>query len=104
MAARYVVRLMFEWRGGSLWCGNDAALDAFDVGPIEEVLPLSADTLRRLEELSVWHDTALDWDDPAGPSPWPPEEFERFHRAAAEILETLRAELGPEFQVEYRGI
>ncbi len=38
---RYHVRLMFEWRGGTLWGGNDAAYDAFDVGPIEDELPLS---------------------------------------------------------------
>lgn len=29
---RYHLRLMFEWGGGCLWSGNDAARDAFDVG------------------------------------------------------------------------
>jgi hypothetical protein len=101
MPPRYAIRLMFEWGGGCLWCGNDAARDAFDVGDIEDRLPLSAETRRRLEELSVWHDTALDWDDPAGPSPWTPDEDARFHAAAAEVLERIRAELGPDFQVEY---
>lgn len=104
MPPRYHLRLMFEWRCGSLWCGNAAALAAFDVGPIEDKLPLSAETLRRLEEMIVWHDTSLDWDDPAGPGPWTPEEEERFERAAAEILESIRAELGPDFQVEYRRL
>jgi hypothetical protein len=102
MTARYHVRLMFEWGGGSLWPGNDAARRAFDVDYIEDRLPLSEETRRRLEELSAWHDTSLDWDDPAGPSPWPPGEDERFERAAAEVLERVRAELGPDFQVEYR--
>jgi hypothetical protein len=101
--ARYHLKLMFEWRGGSLWAGNDAALDAFDVGEIEDKLPLSDETRQRLEELSVWHDTALDWDDPGGPSPWTPEEYERFVHAAREVLERVRTELGPEFSVEYRG-
>ncbi len=100
-APRYRLRLMFEWGGGCLWCGNQAALDAFDVGHVEDVLPLSAETRRRLEELSVWHDTSLDWDDPAGPGPWPPEEYERFGRAAGEVLERIRAELGPDFEVGY---
>jgi hypothetical protein len=104
MPARYVVRLMFEWGGGCLWCGNDAARQAFDVGSIEDRLPLSAETLRRLDELSVWHDTSLDWDDPASPGPWRPEEFERFDAAAAEILARIRAELGPDFQVDYRRL
>jgi hypothetical protein len=102
--ARYVVRLMFEWRGGTLWCGNDAALDAFDVGHIEDRLPLSPETREHLERLSVWHDTALDWDDPAGPSPWDADEEARFEAAAAEVLERVRAELGPEFEVVYRPL
>ena len=98
---RFHVRLMFEWGCGSLWCGNAAALDAFDVGPIEDRLSLSAETRRRLEELSVWHDTSLDWDDPAGPGPWSPGEYEQFDQAAQEALESVRAELGPDFLVTY---
>lgn len=101
MPPRYTVRLMFEWGGGSLWCGNDAARDAFGVGNIEDELPLSAETRRRLEELSVWHDTALNWDYPPDPGPWTPEEEARFDRAAQEILQTLRAELGSDFEVVY---
>lgn len=101
MPPRYRIRLMFEWGGGCLWCGNDAARDAFDVGDIEDRLPLSAETRQRLEELSAWHDTALDWDDPGGPSPWTPDEDARFDHAAAEVLERIRGELGPDFQVEY---
>ena len=100
---RYRLRLMFEWRGGCLWCGNDAARAAFDVGHVEDRLPLSAETLRRLEELSVWHDTALDWDDPAGPSPWTEEESARFDRAAEDVLARIRAELGSDFVIVYRG-
>ncbi|HEX8318556.1 hypothetical protein [Longimicrobium sp.] len=94
---------MFEWRGGTLWCGNDAARDEFDVGPIEDELPLTDATRQRLEELSDWHDTALNWDDPGGPGLWPPEEYDKFHQAAVEILGTIRSELGPDFRVEYRG-
>lgn len=62
MPKRFVVRLMFEWGGGCLWCGNDAALAAFDIGPIEDQLPLSPAIRNRLTELSKWHDKALDWD------------------------------------------
>jgi hypothetical protein len=100
MTPIYRVRLMFEWGGGCLWSGNEAALEAFDVGDIEDRLPLSDETRRRLDELSVWHDTSLDWDDPAGPGPWSADEYERFNRAAAEVLEIIRAELGADFQVD----
>jgi hypothetical protein len=40
MGARFAVPLMLEWGGGCLWGGNDAARERFDVGPIEDVLPL----------------------------------------------------------------
>jgi hypothetical protein len=69
-----VVRLMVEWGGGCLWCGNDSALDTFGVGPIEHQLPLTSGIRRRLEELSAWHDTALNREYPPDPSPWTPEE------------------------------
>jgi hypothetical protein len=85
VGARYVVRLMLEWGGGCLWCGNDAARDRFDVGPIEDRLPLSAETRRRLAALSAWHDTALNWDYPPDPGPWTAEASERFERAAGEV-------------------
>lgn len=99
---RYHLRLRFEWGGGCLWPRNAAARKAFDVGHVEDDLPLSDATRARLEELSVWHDSSLDWDDPAGPGPWTPGEYEDFERAAAEVLEAIRGELGPDFQVEYR--
>jgi hypothetical protein len=101
MKARYAVRLMFEWGGGTLWCGNDAARAAFDVGNIEDVLPLSPGTRQRLMELSAWHDGALNREYPPDPSPWSAEERERFESAAAELLAVVRSELGPEFEVVY---
>lgn len=51
--------------------------------------------------MSRWHDASLDWDDPAGPGPWPHTEHERFDGAVGEVLESIRGELGPDFQVEY---
>jgi hypothetical protein len=104
MDARYVIRLMFEWGGGCLWCGNDAARDRFGVGPVEEQLPLTLDTRRRLEELSAWHDGALNLDYPPDPSPWSAAERERFEPAAREVLSVVRAELGPEFEVVYQAL
>lgn len=99
--ASYALKLFFEWGGGSLWCNNEAAMAAFDAGPVEDVVPISSETRQRLTKLSAWHDTALDWNDPPGPSPWSADEKARFDLAAAEILARIRAELGSDFQVEY---
>lgn len=104
MLALYKVRLMFEWGGGCIWCGNNAALERFDVGPIEEKLSLSAATLRELEELSNWHDKALNWEYPPDPSPWSQAEFKSFKAAALSMREKLQAELGTGFEVVYESI
>jgi hypothetical protein len=104
MDAPFQLRLMFEWGGGCLWCGNDAARDRFDVGLIEDRLPLSQQTRRRLQELSAWHDGALNWDYPPDPSPWSSAERERFEQAAGDVRAVVRAELGPGFEVVYEPL
>jgi hypothetical protein len=104
MPTNFVLRLMFEWGGGCLWCDNDLALSAFGVSPIEDRLPLTSETCRHLEELSAWRDTALDWDCPPNPSPWPHGEFGRFEWAALDMLEIIRAELGSKFEVVYERL
>lgn len=95
---------MFEWGGGTLWCGNDAALERFDVGPVEDRLPISEKTRQRLNELSALHDTALNWEYPPDPGPWTKEEDERFDANANELLSAIREELGPEYEVVYEKL
>ncbi|MEP0871684.1 hypothetical protein NDA01_17875 [Trichocoleus desertorum AS-A10] len=46
-----------------------------------------------------WHDTALDWSDPLGPSPWSLEECERFNTAVSQLLALIRTELGDEYEI-----
>ena len=98
---RYKLKLMFEWGGGTIWCDDDAASDRFGVGPIEKSLPLSAATRKELEDMTAWHDTSLDWDHPPNPSPWSEEERARFDQAAAQMLQTVRNELGDGFEIRY---
>ncbi|MFD7027846.1 hypothetical protein ACFWAR_07425 [Streptomyces sp. NPDC059917] len=67
-----------------------------------ERLPLTAvlrDELGRLAEL---YQSSLDWDDPAGPSPWSGEQHASFGREADAALEALRRELGDDWSVEDR--
>ena len=95
------LRLMFEWGGGCLWCMDDATRQTFGVGPIENRLPLSAKLNARLEAHSSLHDSALNWDDPAAPSPWMPAQFADFDRAVEILMADLQAELGGRFVIEY---
>ena len=98
------VRLMFEWGGGTIRCGNDLARAKFDAGPIEDVLPISDPIRERLCDLTKWHDTALNWDYPPGPSPWSDEERTRFESAAKILLIDLQTNLGPCFEVIYEPL
>ncbi|QFZ92057.2 hypothetical protein [Synechococcus elongatus] len=100
----YAIRLSFEWGGGILWADDAASRDRFDVGAIEDQLPLSPSLRQQLDQLSLWHDTALDWDDPAGPSPWTAEESAQFEVAAQAALQALRLELGPNYSVRYQPL
>ena len=101
--AEYRLRFFFEWGGGCLWPGNDAAYRDFELGPYDALdpcpLPLSAKTLERCRRLAEWHDASLNRDDPAGPSPWPKTEWDRVNEAARHLLAAIRAELGGRFEV-----
>ena len=103
-APRTVLKLMFEWGGGCLWCVDRACSDRLGVGSVEDVLPLSDETRARLDELTAWHDESLDWAYPPDPGPWTDEESARFEAAAEEMLARLRAELGDAYEIVYRQL
>jgi hypothetical protein len=100
------IRLFFEWGGGVLWCGNEAARQRFDVGSVDDELPLSNEIRNRLHGMSAWHDTALNWNNPAGPSPWSEADDARFTEAVARLADDIRQELGPDYEIinEHRPI
>ncbi|MDE1715786.1 hypothetical protein PWG14_25290 [Chromobacterium amazonense] len=104
MAPIYQVRLMFNWYGGCLWCDNEITRSTFCVGPIEDVLPLSEATKRELSEMSIWHDQSLNQDYPPDPGPWDKEEINRFDAAAHSMMQRLRDELGPDFEIVYQPL
>jgi len=97
----YRLRFFFDYGSGvCLWTANDAARERFGDYPVLLAdLPLPAETVRDGEDLLTWYDTSLDWDDPAGPSPWGDDEFAAFRAAARAFLTRLRDELGEAFEV-----
>lgn len=97
----YKLKLMFEWGGGAIWCANNEAIKKYDVGSIEQKLPLSKEILEELHYLSELHDEALNWEYPPAPSPWTKAQFESFESQALEILHKLRVELGSKYEIQY---
>jgi hypothetical protein len=104
----YLLRFFFEWHGGCLWSGNDAATRDFGYGPLDLLdpclLPLSAATLSVCQRLSEWHDTSLNWDSPSDPGPWRQAECDRFNADVARLLAVIRGELGSAFEVIDRQV
>jgi hypothetical protein len=103
-----VLRLRFFFDAGSgtcLWAKGDAARERFGYAVALDDLPVSQNVRRALIHLCAWYDTSLDWDDPAGASPWSAEERGRFDTRATSVLAQLREALGPAFDVidESRG-
>jgi len=99
MKATYRLRFFFEWGPGSLWADNEAAYERFGVGPIEDRLQLAPQTLSLCQQMSAWHIRALNWDSPVDPGPWRQPECDEFNRATEELLNTIRLELGEDFDV-----
>jgi hypothetical protein len=96
----FQLRFSFDAGAGTcLWAASDAARERFGYAVDFDGLPVSENIRRALVHLCAWYDTGLDWDDPAGPSPWPPDEQARFDARARAVLADLRAALGPGFEV-----
>jgi hypothetical protein len=108
-----VLRLFFDHgAGGCLWAGDAATRDHFGYGPLDAgvcdpkgrmmtppALPLSPTTRALRDALLVDHLTALDPDDPGGPSPWSEDQRQSFAARVAQFSDLLQAELGPGFLI-----
>lgn len=99
MDAKYRVRFFLDWYSPYLWAANEPARRDFGYGVDPDRYPLSEQAIRRGHELCEWYMTALNQDYPPAPGPWRQDECDRFNAAARDFLETIRRELGPDFEV-----
>lgn len=100
----YKINFWFEWGMDTacLWCGNQAARDRFDVGPIDfDKLGLSEDLQETLRQLGDEYQDSLDWDYPPDPSPWTQAHKDDFLRRAEAAYQRVVSELGEDYEVIY---
>ena len=97
--SKYEIRFFFEWGGYCLWSANEQAHNKYGYSIDPSELPLSKKTLEHIKKMGSWHHTALDWDDPGGPSPWTQEEWERFWKENKKLREIIKSELGEDFDL-----
>jgi hypothetical protein len=96
------ISFWFEWGGECFWPADERTREKYDVGPIRpEKLPLSPETAARAKELGAWHDNSLNWAAPSAPGPWRQKECDRFNSASRALYETVKAELGEDFEITY---
>lgn len=102
----YHLRFSFEFGADTpLWPGPSGTPDldspyGYPCAPEKlPITPVISDELTRLADL---YQSSLDWNHPAGRSPWTGDQQESFQREADAVLEALRRELGDGWTVEDR--
>jgi len=98
--ARYKFRYFFDPGSGiCLWSANDLSKERFGYPVDINELSLPEHLYLQTAELLARFDTSVDWNDPAGPSPWSETERSLFNDSAQSLFIALRQQLGSEFEI-----
>jgi hypothetical protein len=98
--SRYLLRYFFDPGSGvCLWSANDAARNKFSYPVNHNALSLSVNLVKQVNHIISWHDTAIDWESPANPSPWSDDERGVFNAAAQRLYTSLKMALGSDFDI-----
>ena len=89
----------FEYGGHCLWSANDRSRERFGNAIDNSRLPVSPLLLKELNDMEHEFQSYLNWDDPAGPSPWTDEHKTDFCIRANELYQNLVSDLGDEFEI-----
>jgi hypothetical protein len=96
--SRFRARFFHDWATSTwLWADNDETTKTFGYDIDHHILIVDPDLAEELDRLAVWHDEALNWDDPRLPSPWGRDERAQFNAAVAVALERVRNALGDDW-------
>ena len=102
--SKYKFKFYIEWGGNFLWPKSldKKTYKKFDVGPVTpEDLNVSTRLCEELHELESEYQGALDWNNPAGPSPWSDEQFDDFFKRLKIAYDKLCTELEERFEIEF---
>jgi hypothetical protein len=89
------IKLYTDWGCYPIW-------DIDDTGEFDtDALPLSKETLDRIEAWQTAFDSMLNWDDPMSTPPTDPEVEEAFQQEGLSLWKQLRHELSSEYEVFY---
>ncbi len=94
------IKLMADYFSHPLWGLDDDNIG--DINPQE--LPLSQETIAKLEQWSQIYNNILNWNDPASSGFKTQEDRQNFEKKGIELWENLRQELGQGYNVKYHSI
>jgi len=97
--ATYRMRYFFDFGCQCLWSANEAANERFGYAIEMSQLPLPKLTVDRVNEVADWYMKSLNCAYAPDPGPWRQPECDRFNEIARELLDEIRKELGPDFEV-----
>ncbi len=97
-----IIKFMFDYCAQScLWTVNREADELFGVGIISpEQLTLSDNLKATIKEMCKEYDTCLNWEDPAGESPWTLDQIRNFRTRSTILYNRLLNEIGEGITIE----
>ncbi|WP_028515191.1 hypothetical protein [Ruminococcus flavefaciens] len=98
--AKYVLSFSPDYFTTSLWSSNKETMNVFGCGIQYDILPLSEELVKKLEEFDDGCIGILDWDDLGKGDVRPLDEQIAYYETGKKLLELVRQELGEEFEVE----
>jgi len=91
------IKLMADYECYPLWWVNSDKIGNID----PETLPLSQETISRLEKWEESYNATLNWQDPGNSPDLSPEEEAAFEQEGISLWKQLQKELAPNYEVVY---
>ncbi|MEA5618540.1 hypothetical protein VB711_11930 [Cronbergia sp. UHCC 0137] len=91
------IKLMADYGCYPLWWVSPDKVGNID----PETLPLSQETITRLEKWEESYNASLNWEDPANSPDLSPEEEAAFEEEGISLWKQLQKELAPNYEVVY---
>ncbi|NET70393.1 MAG: hypothetical protein F6K62_05135 [Sphaerospermopsis sp. SIO1G2] len=91
------IKLMADYGCYPIWWVGSGK--AGDIDP--ETLPLSKETINRLEKWADIYDAKLNWQDPGNSPGFSPEEEAAFENEGISLWKQLQKELAPNYEIVY---
>lgn len=100
MEQKYRIKFFFDYGSGTcFWSGNAKIKAKFGYPIKPDELPLSLESIKKVKKFLEWYDQSLNPEYPSDPGRWRQEECNRFNDGVKQLFETVKRELGENFEL-----